>query len=218
MDVHAQARSMLFNRGSVQFGSFKLKLHEKTPAAPLSPFFFNLRTRNNPKPGPLLSKDCELIATCIWKEILSSRIPFTAICGIPNAGTPIVQALERVVAKPRGFRVIPLTKVMTDAGRRIVPAPGFAYRQGERVFLIDDLITKADTKFESITSLGEQGCIVAGLAVLIDREQGGVQELQKRGYAVVSAFSTIQLFCEYHREGKIDQPKLDECIDYIRNN
>ena len=209
---------MLFNRGSVQFGSFKLKLHEKTPAAPLSPFFFNLRTRNNPKPGPLLPKDCELIATCIWREILSSRIPFTAICGIPNAGTPIVQALERIIPKPRGFEIIPLRKIMTDVGRRITPEPGFNYLRGETVILIDDLITKADTKFESITSLEEQGCIVAGLAVLIDREQGGVQELQKKGYPVLSAFSATVLFRDYRNEGRICFEKLEECINYIQNN
>lgn len=32
---------------------FKLKTHEKQPDLPLSLFYFNLRTDDNPKPGPL---------------------------------------------------------------------------------------------------------------------------------------------------------------------
>ena len=39
---------------------FRLKLHEKTPLAPLSPIYLNLRTPDNPKPGPLTLEIVEL--------------------------------------------------------------------------------------------------------------------------------------------------------------
>lgn len=218
MNIENQTRDMLFDRGAVKFGAFKLKLHEKNPSAPLSPFFFNIRTSNNPKPGTLTPKDCELVAGCIWKAVQKSGIDFTAACGIPNAGNPIIEALERIVPVPREFKTIPLTKETTENGRRIIPAPGYEYQKGERVLLFDDLITKADTKLESIESLEQQGCIVAGLAILIDREQGGIAELEKRGYKVISVFRATDMFQQYRDNGKINQTKFDECLTYIRYN
>ena len=218
MDIESKTREMLFERGAVQFGAFKLKLHEKNPAAPLSPFFFNLRTHDNPKSGPLTNDDCELVALSIWKAIQKSRLTFTAVCGIPNAGTPIVEVLERIIPKPRGFRIIPLAKETNETGRRIIPAPGFAYQKGEMVLLVDDLITKADTKLESIDSVEIMGCVVAGLAVLIDREQGGVAELQRHGYNVITVLRATELFQKYRDDDKISQTKLDECLVYIKYN
>src|SRR3989344_4810594 len=44
---------------------FKLKLHEKNPLAPLSPFYLNLRTPDNPKPGPLTPEVVDLGAYCM---------------------------------------------------------------------------------------------------------------------------------------------------------
>lgn len=218
MSLLELTRAMLFERGAVEFGAFRLKLHDKNPNAPLSPFFFNLRTPDNPKPGPLAPSDCELVACCIWTSVLFSGISFSAVCGIPNAGTPIVEALERIVPRPRGFRIIPLAKEVTETGRKIIPAPGFQYKKGERVLLFDDLITKADTKMESIESIEQEGGIVAALAVLIDREQGGVNDLIDKGYNVITVFPASSLFQGYKEEKRITQQKLDECLEYMWNN
>jgi len=54
----------------------KLKLHEKNPDAPLSPFYINLRDRNNPKPGPLDQDDYDLIAHCLLAIINDNQLTF----------------------------------------------------------------------------------------------------------------------------------------------
>ena len=38
-------------RASPQGRGFRLKLHERNPSAPLSPFYFSLRAADNPKAG-----------------------------------------------------------------------------------------------------------------------------------------------------------------------
>jgi len=75
------------------------------------------------------------------------------MAGIPNAGTPIIKAIERIVAQPRGFRIIKLSKEERDGKRRIIPEPGFNYRQGEVVLVLDDLVAKANTKIEAIEAI-----------------------------------------------------------------
>lgn len=86
---HTQAEEdlalKLFDIGAVQFGEFKLKLHEKNPDAPLSPIFFNFRTPDNPKPGPLTDEVLDLVGKVVdssWRreDTVSSRSINSPIC------------------------------------------------------------------------------------------------------------------------------------------
>jgi orotate phosphoribosyltransferase len=150
--------------------------------------------------------------------VKQSGISFSAVCPIPNAGNPIVEALLRVIPRPHGFKVVPLAKETTNTGRRIVPMPLFPYLSGETVLLIDDLITKANTKLEAIEVLENVGCKISGLAVLIDREEGGYDELVSKGVFVIKAFDASDLFLYYHSKGWIPTEKYAECIRYMKPN
>ncbi len=212
---------MLNTKKAVEFGAFKLKLHEKFPDAPLSPFCINMRNKDNPtKPGPLENKDYELIARCLLEVIKESKFVFDAIAGIPRAADPIVDALEKLIDWMPGmdqgdFRIIKLAKEETDGKRKIIPMHGFEYRRGERVLLVDDLVTKADTKLEAIRAVESQGAKVVGLVVLVDRQQGGSEEIKKAGYKVKSAFTICELLDFYVEEKLIDTGKWQEAIRYI---
>ena len=81
---------------------FRLKLHEKHPDAPLSPIFFNLRTPDNPKPGPLTPDIVELAALCMHHVAQTQCTgDFNAVVGIPNAGDPFAEALASITGLPR---------------------------------------------------------------------------------------------------------------------
>jgi orotate phosphoribosyltransferase len=213
----------IFERGAFKFGAFTLKLHEKNPNAPLSPFFIHLRDKNNPKPGPLVEEDYLLIAKCLLETISQSDFVFDAIAGIPRAGDPIVDAIQRMQEydpklQQGDFRIIRLAKEEKDGLRKIVPLPGFEYRKGERVLLVDDLVTKADTKLEAIKAVESQGAIVVGVVVLVDRQQGGKDELEKAGYKLLASLTVRDLFDFYFQEEMIPFAKYREAMDYVSNN
>ncbi|MDQ1283779.1 MAG: orotate phosphoribosyltransferase [Patescibacteria group bacterium] len=210
-------------RGAFKFGAFKLKLHEKNPGAPLSPFFIHLRNKTNPKPGPLIEKDYLLIAKCLLETISQSDFVFDAIAGIPRAGDPIVDAIQWMQEydpkfQQGDFRIIRLAKEEKDGLRKIVPLPGFEYRKDERVLLIDDLVTKADTKLEAIRAVESQGAIVVGVVVLVDRQQGGKNELEKAGYKLLASLTVRDLFNFYFQTEMISAEKYQEAINYVSNN
>lgn len=170
--IKKEVAEMLFKKEAFQFGAFKLKLHEKNPDAPLSPFYINMRDKNNPKPGNLDGDDYILIARCLLSVVRENNLVFDAIAGIPRAGDPIVDAIERMmeydpIMSQGDFRIIRLAKEESDGKRRIVPLPGFEYKKGERVLLIDDLVTKADTKLEAISAVKSSDSDIAGLVVFI---------------------------------------------------
>ncbi len=87
----------LFEVGAVKFGDFRIKLHEKHPDAPLSPYFFNLRTPDNPKPGPLGRDQLIQIGSAFFLDLILGRnLPHDVICGIPNAGDPLARGLTQM--------------------------------------------------------------------------------------------------------------------------
>ena len=86
---------------------------------------------------------------------------------------------------------------------------------GQKVLLVDDLITNAASKVETISVLEENRLIVSGVVVLIDREQGGRAELEKNGYACRAAFRLTELLEFYSRTGLINRDDYRRTMDYL---
>jgi len=182
-------------------GEFVLKLHEQKPEAPLSPIYINLRNL----PEEVLDQIGKVLA-----EMEDEETPdFCA--GIPTAGVPIA----RVYSKFSGIELVDIfKKEQTDSSRRIVP--GLATQErGKKARLIDDLVTKADTKLEAIKAAEDLGYEVVDLFVLVDREQGGVEQLAKAGYKLRAAFKLSQLLQYGLRIGQIDQAQFDQVTSYL---
>lgn len=210
---------MIFVQGAIKFGEFKFKHHEKEPGRPLSPNYISLRSPENPsKPGTLMPADFDLIALWFLETLREKITSFHAVAGIPHAGDPIVEALERITPAPRGFRIVKLGKKEENGKRCIVSLDGFEYRSGEIIVPIDDLVTEANTKIEAIDAIREQGGIVYDLCILVDRQQGGRDGLERAGIRVHSCFSLVELFDFYFKEGMINKEKYDACLNYMINN
>ena len=209
----------LFDIGAVKFGGFKLKLHETQPDAPLSPIYFNLRTPKNPKPGPLTLEVMGTIGQVINLTDFRLELSFDHIAGIPNAGNPFAEALNHAV-KCDDFKPFNRLHFHKEDGtqRRIGSLYGENFSPGESVLLIDDLITQAGTKLEAIKSVKQAGLKVAGILVLIDREQGGKQQLEKAGCKVSTVYQLSNLLTFYVEEGRITKEKADEVQAYIQAN
>lgn len=183
-----------------QEGEFALKLHERTPEAPLSPIYINLRNL----PQNVLDQIGQVLS-----EIPGEQKPdFCA--GIPNAGVPLAEAYSTSSGIPT--KEI-FTKVQTGTERKIV-AQEETEKKG-KIRIIDDLVTQADTKLEAIKAAESQGYDVTDIVVLVDREQGGTQQLSKAGYKLRSAFTLTQLLKYYLRVGKIDQVRFDQVTKYL---
>lgn len=206
----------LFDIGAVQIArldepGFRLKLHERDPGAPLSPLYFNLRTPENPKSGPLDPRLCQMIGLMIGLEF--EWCTFAGVCGIPHAGVPFVAGCLHV------FRDEPaqvfLEKVEQDGKRRIVPRGQRTLPEGANVLIVDDVLTEADTKLEAIAALRQMGYAVQHLAVIVDRDQGGRQRVQKAGVEVRALFGISELLLYYFRGGKISGERYARVTHYL---
>lgn len=183
-------------------GEFAMKIHDKNPAAPLSPFYISLRNL----PEELL----KLVAKTIDEVTPKTGVDFCT--GIPRAGIPIAEQYSKISR-------IPLVDILEKIGlpgttRQIVGKSG-ANGQGKKLIIVDDLVTHAGTKLEAIKGAESVGYQVVGIALLFDREQGGAEEIRRMGYPVYSALKLSDTLDYYLEKGKIDEERFDQIKHYL---
>ncbi len=207
----AQLAELLFELGAIRFGAFKLKLHETHPDAPLSPIYLNLRTSENPKPGPLTREALDLAGGLMLEA--AGTIP-DAVAGIPNAGDPFADAIARA---KNGVALVRLGKEERDGKRTVTGVRDSNLPTGTEVLVVDDLITRADSKFEAIRALEKAGLRVHGLVVLVDRQQGGRQQVESAGYHLASVYTLEELLTHYVAVGHIEHFTAEAVLKYVRS-
>lgn len=191
---------------------FLLKAHETDPDLPLSPFYINLRTPDNPKPGPLTPDIVVLVAKMMRTMTDQRGAIYDVVAGIPNAGDPFAESFAAFApVKP----LIRLGKGMDADKRRILGVISGTVVMGQTAIVVDDLISHANSKFEAIASLESEGLHVRDIVVLIDREQGGTQELAKEGYILHSVFRISDLLRFYHDEELISPAAFEQAAQYL---
>lgn len=68
-----------------------------------------------------------------------------------------------------------------------------ALAAGERVFLVEDVVTTGGASMASLDVLGEAGATVVGAACVVDREQGGALAFAERGVPFQALFTKTSL-------------------------
>lgn len=195
----------LFSAGVIKFDfkkGWRLKLHEKNPQAPLSPFYIDLRKLQS----NLYAKKKAVLAL---KEI-AKNLKYDYLAGIPLAAVALTSSLADLVNKPQ---ITPRMDKKTHGEKRQIDGD---FKKGKVVLLIDDLITTAESKLETIKILEDNGLVVKDIVVVFDRQQGGKEELLKRGYHLYAALEIKPTLDFYAQKGKIKKEELKKVLDYLR--
>lgn len=193
----------IFDAGAIKFGSFKLKLHEKDPEAPLSPLYVDLRILQS---FPHIIR--EIADVFVVKMEEEGLLP-DIVSGIPDAAVPIATlVMDRT-------RIPMITLRKSEKTHGISSKIMGVFESQQEVLLMDDLITKGDSKLEAIRALEELGLIIEDLLVLVDREQGGKEQLAKEGYNLHSIFLITRLLALYQKRGRITPKKCQEVLTYL---
>jgi orotate phosphoribosyltransferase len=212
----------LFRIGAIKIDTevgYRLKAHDDHSEWPLSPIYLNLRTDQHPVPekrGPLTRMEMMWIGNefyCALKQ--KPNVEFDLFVDIPEAGTPFGDQIEKEFhSKPR----LKLHKwEMLDGSRRIVGLEEIKKLPGDnRVLLVDDLVSGADTKLEAIKVLEHADYTIAAILVLVDRCQGGTEELERLGYKVIAVMKLPDMLDYYVESGKITPEVRDIVLERLQ--
>lgn len=148
----------LFHIGAFKTGKFILKSGIE------SPFYIDLRR---------ISADARLLELSgrAYKSVLQN-IDYDHIAGIPMAALPLATATALATKKSLIYPRI--EKKNHGSGVRVEGR----WQQGERVVMLDDLITTGGSKKEAAIVLREAGLVVEDLVVLIERGSHGRVDME----------------------------------------
>lgn len=181
----------------IKFGNFTLK------SGIQSPIYIDLR--NIVSYPNLLSELAELFA----KEITKNT---DIICGVPYAAMPIATAVSLLTNLPS---IIKRKEVKGYGTKKLIEGK---YKAGDKILLIEDVITSGESLIETIAELENEGLIIEQILVVLDREQGGLQRLRDKGYNVSSLFSISSIMKILLDEKKIEKTIYDDVISFVSNN
>ncbi|ACY40517.1 orotate phosphoribosyltransferase [Blattabacterium sp. (Blattella germanica) str. Bge] len=168
MEEKEQFFLKIYNLGIIKFGNFTLK------SGMNSPIYIDFR--------PIASRPDLLIklSDLLLNEVSSTN--FELICGVPYAALPIATTLSLRSNIPL---IIKRKENKGYGTKRMIEG---IYKKGQNCLLIEDVITSGDSLLKTVIDLEKEGLIIKDIMSILDREQGGTENIKKRGYNIRTLF------------------------------
>ncbi|HNS51869.1 MAG TPA: orotidine-5'-phosphate decarboxylase [Anaerolineae bacterium] len=202
-DPRAALTLALADVGAIKFGHFTLK------SGQAAPIYIDLRLlASHPA---TLRQVAYAYARLLRDELgIADASAGVRLAGIPYAALPIGTAVALEMGLPL---IYPRREVKAyGTGQKIEGA----FEPGDRAVVLDDLITTGGSKLEAIRPLEEAGLAVRDVVVLIDREQGGREELAAAGYHLHAVLRLGDMLDVLQAANRITAAQRDKVKAYLR--
>ncbi len=190
---------LLARIGAVKFGVFKLT------SGKTSPYYIDLRLV--PSFPDAFKFICDAYAWAIERELGLGA--FERIAGVPTSGIPFAAVVAFKLEKP--FLYVRKEVKFHGRERRVEGA----LTPGDRVILVDDLITTGKTLSEAARAIRREGGEVEHAFVLIDREEGGREALAEAGVELHALMTVRELAKTLLDMGAIEEEQYELIISQV---
>lgn len=173
----------LYDNNIIKFGEFTLKSRKQS--------YIYADVRSAISYSKLFKTICDLF----YQQIKDLKFDF--ICGVPYSALTFASG----VAYAHNIPMLLKRKEVKDYGTKKILEGD--YQIGQKCLLIEDVITTGASLLETTSVLEEHGLKITDICILIDRKQGGVQNLEQHGYKVHSLINLKEIIEVLYSSGKI---------------
>lgn len=153
-------------------------------------FYFNC------KPVTLDPEGMNLIGRVLFDMIRGSSV--TAAGGLTLGADPLANALSVIsFQKGRPIKSFIVRKDLKDHGMKS-PVEGNV-SAGERVVILDDVITTGGSTIAAIERAKEAGLVIDRVIALIDREEGGRENIEAHVPRVDAVLTRTEIMARYRK-------------------
>jgi orotate phosphoribosyltransferase len=191
---------ILHNIDALKFGLFKLT------SGKVSPYYIDLRIV--PSFPDAFRQICDFYGESITSQVGLKN--FDRIAGVPIAGIPFASQIAYNLKKP--FLYVRKGVRLHGRQRRV---EGILV-SGDRVLLVDDLVTTGLTLKKAAKAVTAEGGIVKEAVALLDREEGGKEKLAKNGIQLHALLKISEVANTLYEIGAIDEESLKTIMKQIK--
>ena len=191
----------LYSSGCLKFGSFKIK------SGAISPYYIDLaRLLSSPQQICVVA---DMAAEQVRRIMVLDRID--KLASIELKGALIVPSIACKLNLPC-IIVRKEEKAYGVMGR----IAGADIAKGDNILFFDDVISEGLSKVEGIKPLQTLGADVKHLLVVVNREQGGKENLEKIGFKVHALAKISEIADSLYLNKHISKDKADEVLDFVK--
>jgi orotate phosphoribosyltransferase len=173
-------KDALLSCGALMYGDFTLASGKK------SGYYIDIKKATTDP--SVLSVIADEMLTVLTKR----NIKYDKIAGVVLGSVPLAVALSLKTGIP--FLMIRREKKDHGTGKMIEGS----IESGDRVIVIEDVVTSARSAAEAVTLLRESGAIVDFVVAVVDREEGGRDYLKSMNIELISLLSSNDLLGKPH--------------------
>lgn len=203
LDVVSKVAGALFSSDCLKFGSFRIK------SGALSPYYIDLSC--------LLSspEDFCCVVDAVADEIkrIMSFGKIDKLASIELKGALLLPSIACRLELP----CVVVRKAEKRYGVTGRVAGGTVVR-GEHILFFDDVVTDGMSKVEGMKPLEEFGAQVNHVMVVVDREQGGKENIEKSGYKFRALATISELVKCLLQFSYIPEEQANAVLDYVKGS
>ncbi|WP_300690435.1 orotidine-5'-phosphate decarboxylase [Chryseobacterium sp.] len=187
-----------YKLGIIKFGRFTLKSGIE------SPFYVDLRP---------LASDPKILKNLA--NYLLEMLPldnFDLICGVPYAALPMATAMSLESYIPL---IIKRKEAKSYGTKKLIEG---IYQKGQNCLLVEDVITSGKSLVETLAEVEQEDLKVSDIVVVLDREQGGKQLLENKGYRVHTLFNISEVCDILQETGELSDEEVKRIQDFLQGN
>ncbi|KAK0411088.1 hypothetical protein QR680_005472 [Steinernema hermaphroditum] len=195
--MSAELIAQLHQRGVFKLGEYVLKSGQK------SPIYIDLRE--------LITsiKILRMAALALCDIIKKNNVQYDYIVGVPYAALPIATLVCDILDAPMLLR---RKEAKSYGTKKLIEGK---FEAGKRALIVEDVVTSGQSIYETVEILRKEGLVCTDVVSVLDRQQGGVDQLKKQDINLISVITMSDILDYMISINEITAQRKTEIIDQL---